>query len=756
MAIAVHNEHTDAPVFLLHTPHSTYVIYIENGYLCHGGWFDRTEHWSGHCVCRHTDIGFSPNPPGHGDRRVFSLDTVMQEYPFAGRSDFRAPAFKAFFADGSHSADLCYKSFAIIKGKPQLTGLPAVYTEDESEADTLTIALADPLTGLTVGLSYTVFCAQDIICRHTIIINPAGAEPVMLNHAMSACIDFPDSSYRVLTLSGAHCRERVPFIRPLAPGVQQVFSRRGVSSHQHHPFMALLAEGAAETQGVVYGFSLVYSGNFIMQAEVDQCFTTRVTAGINPETFCWKLEPGNSFITPELVMVRSTHGLGGMSRAYHDLYRSRLCRGEWRDKDRPVIINNWEATYFAFNTEKLLTLADAAKQAGIELFVLDDGWFGERDDDFRSLGDWSANAKKLPGGLSALAQAIQSRGMSFGLWVEPEMVSENSSLFCAHPDWCLHVSGRTPVTGRSQLVLDLSRDDVVDYLISVFSETFASTPISYVKWDCNRHLTDVASAALPPDRQGETPHRFILGLYRLMDTLTRRFPHVLFESCSGGGGRYDPGILYYMPQTWTSDNTDAPSRVWIQLATSIVYPASTMACHVSAVPNHQTGRTAPLMLRFAVAAAGMFGYELDLTKLPQDECAEIQSLTARYKELRTLVRSGDLYRIQTPWHISGAADYAGGLFGSGDSAAWMYVSKDKSEALVTLVWLMPGANPAGRPFRLQGLDPAACYRVMPVWAGDDTIYDNLTLGGAELMHAGLFVTYQISYRQCLVLKLVKA
>ena len=755
MSIIVSTEGRNTPVFLLHTPASSYIIYTENGYLCHGGWFDRTEFWSGHCVRRHTDMGFSPNPSEYGAERVFSLDTIMQEYSSAGRSDFRAPAFKAFFADGSHSADLLYNTYRIIPGKPPLKGLPSVYVENNDEADTLEIDLKDPLSGITVTLSYTVFSQRDVICRHTVISNPDSGSTLTLNHAMSACIDFPSASFSMLQLSGAHCRERVPFIRQLVPGVQEVSSRRGASSHQQHPFIALLEEGATETQGTVYGFSLVYSGNFLMQAETDQCFTTRILAGINPETFFWKLEPGALFTTPEVVMVRSRNGLGEMSRTYHDLYRSRMCRGQWRDKDRPIVINNWEATYFAFTGEKLCALAEKAADAGIELFVLDDGWFGERDDDFRSLGDWTVNTNKIPGGLAALANDIREKGLAFGLWVEPEMISEDSDLYRLHPDWCLRVPGRKPVTGRSQLVIDLSRTDVVDYLINTFTQIFKSAPITYVKWDFNRHLTDVASTALPADRQGEVFHRFVLGLYRLMDTLTTRFPNLLFESCSGGGGRYDPAILQYMPQTWTSDNTDALSRTWIQLATSIVYPASTMSCHVSAVPNHQTGRNAPLMLRFAVAAAGTFGYELDLTRLPQQELDNIKSLTQQYKQIRTLVRTGDLYRIKTPWHISGCADYAGGLFGTGDTASWLYVSKEADDALFTVIWLMPGANPSGCSYRLQGLDPNAQYKIIPIWTGKDTLYTDTVAGGAELMHAGIHITYQPSYEQCFMLRLKK-
>ncbi|MDA3811868.1 MAG: alpha-galactosidase [Spirochaetaceae bacterium] len=700
-------------VFHLQTPTSSYIMSIlQNRYLSHVGWYQRIKNWNGANNLSYKDRSFSPNP--QGSDFGFSLDNVPQEYPTAGRSDFRNPAIEVVLPGESTALDLWYKSHRIFAGKPKLEGLPATYIESGNEADTLEIELYDPVSLLSVTLSYTVWHDRDVISRSTKVTN-SGKSAITLKKGMSASIDFEGSDYKLLQLSGAHCRERHPYFRKLSPGLQGIESRRGASSHQQNPFIALMASEATEDHGEVFGFNLVYSGNFSILVEVDQFSSSRLSAGINPFNFQWILEPGLSFQSPELVMVRSNTGLGGMSRTYHDLYRERLCRGSYRDRERPVVINNWEATYFDFNEEKLLALAEEAGHSGIDMFVLDDGWFGKRNDDKSSLGDWFLNKKKLPRGLKDLGNKIISKGLTFGLWVEPEMISPDSELYRTNPLWCLHVKDREGSLGRNQLVLDLSREDVRKYIITTMTNIFNSAPISYVKWDMNRHMTEVESAIISPEKQQEVSHRYILGLYDILEKLTGEFPDILFESCSGGGGRYDPGMLYYMPQVWTSDNTDALSRVWIQLGTSIVYPASTMACHVSAVPNHQVGRTTPLSMRGNIAMSGAFGYELDMTKVSSEEKKEIAEQVARYKEISKTVLFGDMYRLCNPWNNL-------------SFSAWMIVSKDKAEAVVTCVWLYTEANDSWIILRLKGLDPDRKYLIKGM---------NNSYGGDELMSVGI-------------------
>lgn len=464
----------------------------------------------------------------------------------------------------------------------------------------------------------------------------------------------------------------------------------------------------------------MYSGSFLAQAEVDQYGISRVGIGIQPFNFQWLLEPGESFQAPEAVLVRSSEGLGGLSRTYHRLYRTRLCRGEFRDSKRPILINNWEATYFNFNADKIKEIAKAGKELGLELFVLDDGWFGKRDNDDSSLGDWVEDRRKLPEGLGKLGEDITAMGMEFGLWFEPEMVSPESDLYREHPDWCLHVPGHKSSLARQQLVLDLSRKDVCDYIVESVSSVLSSAPITYVKWDMNRNMTEIGSALLPAERQRETAHRYILGLYDVLERIVSRFPHILFESCSGGGGRFDPGMLYYMPQTWTSDDTDAVERLKIQYGTSIVYPASSMGAHVSAVPNHQVHRITPLETRGHVAMSGNFGYELDLTKLTEAEREDIRKQVSEYKELRMLIQYGDFYRLLSPFE--------------GNETAWMFVSADKKEAFATYFQVLAGPNPPLRRLRLKGLDPAKSYKLElngGVYRGDELMHFGLTIPQLE-------------------------
>ncbi|MDH6429850.1 MULTISPECIES: alpha-galactosidase [unclassified Paenibacillus] len=648
-----------------------------------------------------------------------SLDTLPSEFPSYGNGDFREPALEVHLVDGTTVTDFRYKSYTINKGKPALKGLPATYVESDEEAETLEIVLQDDKTGLIAALSYTVFNDQDVITRSVRIEN-LGKDNLVLKRVLSANVDFHDSDYDMLQLSGTWTRERHIHKRPLVPGIQRIDSKRGSSSHQQNPFMALLAKDATEDHGEVYGFSLVYSGSFLAQAEVDQYGISRVGIGIQPFNFQWLLEPGESFQAPEAVLVRSSEGLGGLSRTYHRLYRTRLCRGEFRDSKRPILINNWEATYFNFNADKIKEIAKAGKELGLELFVLDDGWFGKRDNDDSSLGDWVEDRRKLPEGLGKLGEDITAMGMEFGLWFEPEMVSPESDLYREHPDWCLHVPGHKSSLARQQLVLDLSRKDVCDYIVESVSSVLSSAPITYVKWDMNRNMTEIGSALLPAERQRETAHRYILGLYDVLERIVSRFPHILFESCSGGGGRFDPGMLYYMPQTWTSDDTDAVERLKIQYGTSMVYPASSMGAHVSAVPNHQVHRITPLETRGHVAMSGNFGYELDLTKLTEAEREDIRKQVSEYKELRMLIQYGDFYRLLSPFE--------------GNETAWMFVSADKKEAFATYFQVLAGPNPPLRRLRLKGLDPAKSYKLElngGVYRGDELMHFGLTLPQLE-------------------------
>ncbi|MCR5762258.1 MAG: alpha-galactosidase [Treponema sp.] len=731
-------------VFLLNTPSSTYVIRVYNEkYLLHGGWFHSLPVWSDVCVMPLADRSFCPVPSELHGSADFSLDAQQCEFPVPMRSDFRSSAFEAV-CDDNLATDLEYKSYRIFAGKKSLDGLPSTYVSDDSEADTLEIDLKDPNTGLLVTLSYTVWKSLDVICRHAVF--KCGSKPLSLRKALSASIDFPHSRYKMMQLSGAHARERHVILRNLVPGMQGIESRRGMSSHQQNPFLALLSDKTGESNGEAFGFNLVYSGNFLAQIEVDQWGMARLQMGINPFNFDWKLKDGEEFCTPEVVMVRSESGIGGMSRTFHDLYRKNLCRGKWRDAERPVVINNWEATYFNFDVKKLFSLADTAAKEGVELFVLDDGWFGKRNDDRSSLGDWIVNKGKLPNGLEEVSDGIHKRGMKFGLWFEPEMISPDSDLYRSHPDWAFHVEGRNPVLGRHQLVLNLGKEEVVDYLLERLSDILSTAHIDYVKWDFNRSVSDMYLNA---------SHKFYLGLYRLLGILTSRFPEVLFESCSGGGGRFDAGILYYMPQTWTSDNTDALSRIPIQMGTSLVYPASAMSCHVSAVPNHQVGRLTSLSSRGHVAMAGTFGYELDLNLLSELELAEIKSQIAWYKKIRGTVQFGDLYRIECPWNYTAAAE-------SSRYSAWEHVSKDKKQAVVTIVWQYAEANPEYINVPLQGLDPDAkyCFKSLQSETLQDhlkksvfdmpanlscIVPDGTCASGAELMYAGLRVMGKPQY-----------
>lgn len=647
-----------------------------------------------------------------GDRN-FSLEHIRQEYPVYGTTDYRHPAIEILQKNGSRISEFVYEGYEITAGKVKLQGLPATYTESDEEAMTLRVYLKDALTGVLLELLYTVFSEYNAIARSVCVKN-TGTETVHLLNVMSLSLDLPDQDYVWMQLSGAWARERYIKERTLEQGITAIDSRRGNSSHEHNPFMVLRRKHTNEYRGEAIGFSLIYSGNFRIQAEVDTHNVTRITAGINPKGFDWKLEAGEMFQTPEAVMVYSESGLNGMSQTFHKLYGRRLARGYWRDRCRPILINNWEATYFDFTEEKLLDIARRAKDCGVELFVLDDGWFGARRNSFAGLGDWTPNKELLPDGIAGLSAKVEALGMKFGLWFEPEMVNADSDLYRSHPDWLLKTPHRHSSLTRHQYVLDFSRNDVVEHLYQQMSDLLRNAHISYIKWDMNRYITECYSALLPADRQGEVFHRYILGVYALYEKLTSEFPEVLFESCASGGSRFDPGMLYYAPQGWTSDNTDAVDRLKIQYGTSYCYPISSIGSHVSAVPNHQLFRITPLSTRANVAYFGTFGYELDLNTLTDEEQAEVRRQTAFMKKWRHLFQFGTFYRIASPFNSN--------------ITSWMVVSDDQKTAIVGWYKILNQTNAPFSRIRLLGLNPDLCYHLK-----DST----QSFYGDELMHAGL-------------------
>lgn len=645
----------------------------------------------------------------------FSLEHIKQEFPSYGTTDFRFPAHQIKQQNGSNITNFEYVGYEIFKGKKKLHGLPATYVDSENQATTIEIMLYDSVIKTEAVLSYTIFEKYAAIARSVRFINK-GEEAVYIMNAMSACFELPDDEFQMLHLSGAWARERHIKTRELQPGIQNVYSARGASSSNHNPFIALKRKDTTENIGEVYGMNLVYSGNFLAQVEVDNFGLTRVMIGINPFNFQWVLKQNESFQTPEAVIVYSDRGLNKMSQTYHNLYNNNLIRGKWKNSARPILINNWEATYFDFNEDKILEIARTAKVLGIEMFVLDDGWFGKRNGDTSSLGDWYVNKEKLPNGIDGLAKKIEEMGLKFGLWIEPEMINKESELYRKHPEWTIHTPSRKMSHGRNQFVLDFSRKEVVSYIYGVISEILASAAISYVKWDMNRNITEAFSMELSRDSQGEMMHRYMLGVYDLYESLTTKFPDILFESCSGGGGRFDAGMLYYAPQAWTSDDTDAIERLKIQYGTSLVYPISSMGSHVSAVPNHQVYRSTSIDTRANVAYFGTFGYELDLNKISQEDKNKVLEQTTFYKKHRDLIGNGDFYRLISPFDKDG------------NTTAWMIVSKDKKQALVGYYQVLSRPNPKYPGFKLVGLDSDILYRVKPL---ERDMY------GDELMNIGI-------------------
>lgn len=682
-------------VFTLQTKSSTYQMKEEGGFLFHNyygpviGDVDMS-----YLVCP-MDRGFSGQPQEIVDRR-FSLDTRLLEYSAYGTGDYRDYCLHAVYEDGSHVTDLRFVSYEVKEGKYALEGLPAMY-QGEEKAETLEITLRDEYKNLEVVLYYSVFEDLDVITRACKIVNQS-KEQVRLLRAYSMGLDFDNKDMDMLHFYGRHAMERKMERSPLQHGFQGVESRRGYSSHQQNPFVILCKQDANEEYGWCYGASFAYSGNFSIQAEVSQMDLTRLTVGIQDTQFEFHLEPGESFTAPEVILSFSENGLGQLSRNYHKAIRHNLCRGKYKTERRPVLINNWEATYFDFSPEKLVAIAKDAKELGIEMLVMDDGWFGKRDSDYSGLGDWFVNEKKLKGGLKNLVEEVNKAGMKFGIWFEPEMISEDSDLYRAHPDWALTVPGRSFTRARHQLVLDFSREDVRTYIFDRMCEILESANIEYVKWDANRHLTDVWSAKLPADRQGEVFHRYILGLYDFLEKLTQRFPNLLIEGCSGGGGRFDAGMMYYHPQIWCSDDTDAIERLDIQYGTSFGYPISTVGSHVSVCPNHQTGRSVSMKTRGIVAMAGTFGYELDITRLSQEEKDMVKIQVEEFKKYYSLIQQGDYYRLTDDGRKS-------------PYVAWEFAAEDGTEALLNVVTLRVRAYAMPYTVRINGLKPEAVYEV---------------------------------------------
>lgn len=702
-------------IFYLETANTSYVMrLLPNGWLTHVYYGKKVGRDDFHYYELFANQCFSPLLWQEG--KMCSSDTVPKEYAAFGRGDMRAASFAAAGDNGRSIGELSYVSHQIVAGKVLFYGMPQLDAKPD-EADTLIITLRDEVSGCETDLYYSVFEKEDIISRRTVVRNVTD-QTVQLQQAASAMMDMESAEFDFVTLAGAWGRERYVERSPLRMGTVSVDSRRGASSHALNPFAALARKNTDDKQGEVYGFSLIYSADFRISVEVSAYNNLRLSMGIQPDTFSWELAPGAQFVTPEALLTFSDKGFNGMSQNFHEICRRQLGKSADRSMRHPVIINSWEAMYFDITEEKLRQFAQDSKDLGIDVLVLDDGWFGHRDRDNSSLGDWYVDKRKFPNGLKPVIDACHENGMDFGIWVEPEMISADSDLYRAHPDWAIHCDDLAPIESRWQLVLDMARPEIVDYIYEKIAAILAENDIAYVKWDMNRNLTDNGSAFLPAHRQKEHTHRYMLGVYDLMDRLTKRFPHILFEGCSGGGGRFDFGILYYMPQFWTSDNSDAIQRLKIQYGTSMVYPPESMVAHVSACPNHQNGRVTPFETRGEVAQMCSFGYELDPGKLTDGERAAIRQQIRKHRRLEFLTQNGDFYRLVSPFET--------------EECGWQIVSKDKKESYVMFCFTLGTTNDRYGYLRLEGLDPDGKYEVAPL---------GVTLTGATLMNAGLPLRY---------------
>lgn len=713
-------------IFTLHTKDATYQMKVDDyGFLLHLYYGRRTDGCMDYLLT-FADRGFSGNPYDAGNDRTYSMDVLPQELPCQGTGDYRSPAVIVKNADGSYGCDFRYRGHRIEKGKYRIPGLPAVYAE-EKEAETLEIDMEDPVTNVQMTLLYGVLPELNIITRSACIKN-AGAGKIYLEKAQAACLDFVSGEYDLISFYGRHAMERNTQRTPVSHGAQVIGSRRGTSSHQYNPMMILAGKETTEDAGNCYAMSFLYSGSFKGEVEKDQYNQTRALLGLPDELFSYPLEAGEVFYVPEVVMTYSNRGLAKLSQNLHICFRTHLCRGKYRDCVRPILLNSWEASYFDFNGESLCQLARQAADMGIEMLVMDDGWFGKRDDDNSGLGDWYVNEEKLGESLGSLIERINGLGLKFGIWFEPESVNEDSRLFHVHPDWVLRIPGRGPVRARNQLVLDFSRRDVVDYLFAEVCKILDQGNIEYIKWDMNRSLSDCYSLAA--EDQGRVMHDYVLGLYDFLERLVQRYPNILLEGCSGGGGRFDAGMLYYTPQIWCSDNTDALDRVRIQYGTSFGYPVSAVGSHVSAVPNHQTGRVTPLAARGITAMPGSFGYELDPAKLSEEEKQEVREQIRKYKQYADLIHKGLYYRLTNPF-----AEEVG---------AWEFLAPDASEVLVNAVMLEVHGNMTVNYIRLKGLPGNCMYKEQK--SGKVYASDALMEAGIPLpVQMGDYQSYQMHF-----------
>ena len=710
MAINIKNQ-----IFTLHTKNSTYQMKVdEQNMLIHTYYGNRTDDTDCSYLIRMADRGFSGNIPGTDRERVYSLDFLPQEFPVYGDGDYRVDCLKADLGSGVQDGMFFFDSYQVREGKYNIPGLPAFFSSEKSEGETLEIVLKDAVEEVYVHLLYGVFEELDIITRAAVVENRTEGD-IQISRIMSACLDLGMGKYDLIHFYGKHAGERQMERNSLPHGITELRSTRGTSSHQHNPFVILADKDTTESTGECYSASFLYSGGFHAQAEVDQFNQTRLVIGIDDYDFSWKLKKGESFSTPEVCLTYSADGFSKLSQTLHQAIVSNLIRSCWKDRVRPILVNNWEATYFDFNKDNLIAIAKEAAELNLDMLVLDDGWFGKRDDDFSGLGDWFVNEKKLCGTLSELVKEVHDMGLSFGLWFEPEMISEDSDLYREHPDWALKIPGRAMNRSRYQLNLDITRKEVREHIMNQIFKVLDACKADYVKWDMNRSVDNVFSAALPKERQGEVYHRYVLAVYEMMESLVQRYPDLLFESCSGGGGRFEAGMLYYSPQIWCSDNTDAIDRLKIQYGTSFGYPVSAMGAHVSVCPNHQSGRITPFETRGTVASSGTFGYELDLMKMSEEEKKTAREQILKYKEMEHLVQSGDYYRLVNP-------------FENNNHVLWQFVSKDKKETVVCGVRLHSEANPYIYLFYPQGLDADMKY--------EDTATGKVYTGAA-LMKAGL-------------------
>ena len=698
-------------IFTLTTAHTTYQMQADaQGYLLHLYYGARTAGEMDYLL-NYGDRGFSGNPNSAGNNRTYSLDALPQEYPSLGTGDFRNYALNIENADGSQCCNLVYITHEITTGKYTLKGLPFVRAED-NEAETLKIILEDPVTKVELHLLYGVLEKEDIITRSVIIKN-AGKAPVTVKKAQSACLDFLHGDYDLIKFYGRHAMERNMERMPVSHESTRIGSRRGTSSHQYNPGVILAGKNTNEDSGSCYGMLFVYSGNFLVEAEKDQYDQTRIQMGLTDELFAYPLEAGAEFIAPEVILSYTNKGLSRLSQQYHHCIMNHICQGKYVHANRPVLINSWEAAYFDFTGDTIVELAKEAKALGIDMVVMDDGWFGKRNDDNSSLGDWYVNEEKLGGTLTKLIERVNAEGVKFGIWIEPEMVSEDSDLYREHPEWAITIPGRKPVRSRNQLVLDFSRKEVRDEIFKRICAVLDQGNVEYIKWDMNRSLADIYAPNVTYD--------YVLGVYDFLEKLTNRYPDILIEGCSGGGGRFDAGMLYYTPQIWCSDNTDAINRTRIQYGTFFFYPVAAMGSHVSAVPNHQTGRVTSMHTRGVAAMSGTFGYELNPALLNAKEKAEIRAQLAQYREYQELIREGDYYRLSNPFQDN--------------FAAWMVVSDDRSKALVSVIRLTAEANPPAAYVTLKGMEEDAFYREKTT----GKVYP-----GAALMEAGILLPAAVS------------